>query len=147
MRFFPMIMAVYVVGCAAESHPSEALDDDAIVVPSGPCGEGPDGAYLTGLVRLSGDCGELEGGVTVVGGASSEDLARTCRGTQTRSSDGCSVVTDMVCPFEGKSLGMRGKVTWVPGYDRGTGIVTIQPYSAQGTTLCVGTYRVTYARQ
>lgn len=115
---------------------------------SGPCAE-RSGSYSGKWTTRDGDCGNIPETVnTYADQKSAQDQVPTsCTGTIKTSTDNCTVNIDVTCPGDNKvSIKQSGVAHWSEDGASGTATVGMTITDSKGSTLCTGSYDVSYSK-
>lgn len=125
-----VLTCIFVAGCGA----------------SGPCSK-RSGTYRIAYKTRSGNCGEIPEIITTVDDSTVTPAG--CTGNLNFSADNCrATLASYTCPTEtnGK-LKTDGTVDWSRDGRSASGIVQMTLSDAGGSTLCSGSYDLTYTKQ
>ena len=112
-----------------------------------------EGSYLATFETLSGDCGDQASALLRLDADADPADSGCSRLSEDRWSDGnCTLERSLVCPYDsfapGATISSVGITTQRDSSGETiTGTMTITVKDADGITLCLGTYRMTAARQ
>ena len=106
------------------------------------------GSYKSHFVERDGYCGPIPDTVVVIGGATAQQLANSCVGTQDLSTDNCTITSDLKYPLDDKyTVKTIGAVHWsVDGNSASGTVQVVQTFTSTGYFVCSSLYDVTYTK-